>query len=155
MNIQNIRVLFAAQYAAPYLGNFMRSLILLEEQIKKRYHGECAYALPKAAAEQSWAAEFETNHKVYYTGEEHQLINSAEAEEIVADFKPSIVHTHFEGYDVPMYNAIQKIDKNIREVWHMHDHLSLHPHPLKAILVARAHFKHYGKPVIHSVLRGG
>jgi glycosyltransferase involved in cell wall biosynthesis len=104
---------------------------------------------------QSWASDFESKHKVYYTGDDEKLITTDEAEQIVADFRPTIVHTHFEGYDIPMYNAIQKIDKQIREVWHMHDRLSLHPHPLKAIIVAMSHFKHYGKPVIHSALMGG
>jgi glycosyltransferase involved in cell wall biosynthesis len=104
---------------------------------------------------QSWASDFESKHKVYYTGDDEKLITTDEAEQIVADFRPTIVHTHFEGYDIPMYNAIQKVDKQIREVWHMHDHLSLHPHPLKAIIVAMSHFKHYGKPMIHSVLWGG
>lgn len=46
------------------------------------------------------------------------------------EYMPTLVHTHFDGYDL----AVNKVFFNgVKIVWHMHNHLSYVNHPLKAI----------------------
>ncbi len=147
MNLQNKHILFAAQYAPPYAGNFIASLIALENLLKEQYNATCAYLLPRKACEQSWMDDFTTGRQVYFSGDGQVLIHDREADEIFSRFKPDLIHTHFEGYDVPMYEAVKRSGRCIRQVWHMHDALKFHPNPLKAVYQVFCFAKHYGKPI--------
>lgn len=54
---------------------------------------------------------------------------------------PTLVHTHFDGYDL----AVNKVFFNgVKIVWHMHNHLSYVNHPLKAIYQMWCFLQHYG-----------
>jgi len=144
MNLTNKRVLFAAQYAAPYEGNFLVSLMSLEDILTSRYGCECAYLLPAKASRQQWAAGFTAGHRVFFSGDSTSLIRPDEADRVLSEFQPDLVHTHFEGYDIPLYQAVRRSGKSIRQVWHMHDTLAFHDNPLKAAYQTYTYFRHYG-----------
>lgn len=148
MNLTNVRILFAAQYAAPYLGNFLNSLSELEKTLKRRFNADCAYLFPVKASKQKWYDDFTSIHKVYLSGNENTLIFANEADRILKDFVPTIIHTHFDGYDLPLDKAVKRNKMDTRQIWHMHDFLSYHSNILKHIYQKYCFFKHYGLPMM-------
>lgn len=145
MNLQNCKILIAAQYAAPYEGNFIASLKELQNRIKTVYNGECAFVFPKTMVSQPWASDFIQNNKVFIT---ESLKDEAEFEKIVFDYEPSLVYTHFEGYDNAFRKSIKRLSKPVRTVWHMHDTLGFNPNIVKALYQAGCFFRHYGIPFL-------
>lgn len=148
MNLVNARVLIAAQYAAPYEGNFIASLKNLQNRLADDYNAICTFAFPFAMASQPWAENFISNNEVYLTGASNALISKTEASDIINKFKPTLIYTHFEGYDRPMAYAAARASYPIRQVWHMHDTLAFHPNIVKAAYQLLAFFKHYGLPMM-------
>lgn len=153
MNLHNKRILFAAQYAAPYLGNFVNSLVSLEQRLKESYNSECAYLFPVQAKEREWFASFASSHKVFLSGDSYVLITSEQAQSIIAEYRPDIIHTHFEGYDMPLSEAVRVLGSKAKVVFHMHDWLSYLKNPLKNIVLKWIFFRHYGLPVIRASKR--
>lgn len=154
MNLKNARVLIASQFAAPYEGNFISSLKVLQRVMKERYNTECAYAFPRAMASQPWADDFMKANEVFLTGSQNVLISPYEADDIMRKFKPTLVYTHFEGYDTAMLKAIRRSGVSAKLVWHMHDTLSYQRNILKAAYQSVMFFKHYGLPFL-LMKRGG
>lgn len=139
MNITKSRVLFIAQYAAPYQGNFLASLVALEFLLKTQYHCEIAYVFPSSARKQKWMNSFLKEHMVYYTCDDVKL-SLKDLERINKDFRPTLVHTHFDGYDLP----VKAVFVHSICVWHMHNHLGYLLNPLKAIYQFWLFWIHYG-----------
>ena len=155
MQLNNARVLFAAHYCAPYEGNFISSLIYLESKLKERYSAECAYLFPAKMLEQPWAEEFRKKHTCFYStgeGDSKKLITGQEADDVLTDFHPTLIHTHFEGYDIPLYEAVKRSERKIRQVWHMRDTLTFQKNPLKSIYQCLCYFRHYGLPMLTTSL---
>ena len=61
-------VLQVCAYAAEYPGNFIRSLELLESELKKLGH-DTVYAFPEAAKAREWCKSIENRTAVYYLPE--------------------------------------------------------------------------------------
>lgn len=140
MNIRNGRLLCIAQYAAPYEGNFIASLEALEAILCKEYKCEVAYVFPGLASSQAWIHKFMLEHRTFFTC--NDVCHSyTELEKIREEYMPTLVHTHFDGYDL----AVNKVFFNgVKIVWHMHNHLSYVNHPLKAIYQMWCFLQHYG-----------
>ncbi|MBP3482195.1 MAG: hypothetical protein J6K28_02240 [Alistipes sp.] len=142
MRLNNKRILFAAQYAAPYEGNFIAALRLLESSLKTSYDAECAYVFPENAEHQSWMNAFSSSHKVYFTDNDVPKTETG-LKHIIEDFDPDIIHTHFDGYDVPVYNAVRSTGKQIKQIWHLHDYLTYQSNPLKKLYQIICFYRHY------------
>lgn len=140
MNIRNGRLLCIAQYAAPYEGNFIASLEALEAILCKEYKCEVAYVFPRLASSQAWIHKFMLEHRTFFTC--NDVCHSyTELEKIREEYMLTLVHTHFDGYDL----AVNKVFFNgVKIVWHMHNHLSYVNHPLKAIYQMWCFLQHYG-----------
>ena len=140
MNIRNGRLLCIAQYEAPYEGNFIASLEALEAILCKEYKCEVAYVFPRLASSQAWIHKFMLEHRTFFTC--NDVCHSyTELEKIREEYMPTLVHTHFDGYDL----AVNKVFFNgVKIVWHMHNHLSYVNHPLKAIYQMWCFLQHYG-----------
>lgn len=140
MNIRNGRLLCIAQYAAPYEGNFIASLEALEAILCKEYKCEVAYVFPRLASSQAWIHKFMLEHRTFFAC--NDVCHSyTELEKIREEYMPTLVHTHFDGYDL----AVNKVFFNgVKIVWHMHNHLSYVNHPLKAIYQMWCFLQHYG-----------
>lgn len=65
MMIDNINILFVAQYAASYEGNFVQSLVCLENSLKKDYNCKVAYVFPNSAKNKAWYGNFIEKHLTY------------------------------------------------------------------------------------------
>ena len=63
MDIKGRTVVHLAQYAAPYLGNFVKSLMHLEERLKKD-GGNMVYVFPPQAGDCAWFEDFASKHEV-------------------------------------------------------------------------------------------
>lgn len=148
MNLNKVRVLIAAHYAAPYEGNFIASLKNLQKRLVSEFDAECAFVFPNNMSIQPWADAFISVNRVYLTGSHKRLISRSESDNIIRLFKPDLIYTHFEGYDIPLLYAMIRAKKNIRQAWHMHDALAFQSNKVKAMYQLWAFFKHYGWPML-------
>lgn len=145
MDLKNKTIVHIAQYAAPYEGNFIKSLNFLETSLAEA-GCKMAFVFPEKAKQQSWWSNFAENHIVYNT--RNDVGNSAqELFYIFEREKPTIVHTHFEGYDIPTKIASEKFRKKYgiapRNVWHLHDYFTYVKNPIKKLYQKWCFFKHY------------
>lgn len=106
----------------------------------KEYKCEVAYVFPRLASSQAWIHKFMLEHRTFFTC--NDVCHSyTELEKIREEYMPTLVHTHFDGYDL----AVNKVFFNgVKIVWHMHNHLSYVNHPLKAIYQMWCFLQHYG-----------
>ena len=147
MELDKKTVLFVAQYAAPYEGNFIKSLVALESELQNNYRAKVIYVFPEKIQQTDWASSFCSKHKVY-------VVNNTPANsisEFLNIFKaenPVLVHTHFDGYDIPVARALKSYRKEsgaeVKIVWHLHNHLSYVSNPLKKVYQWFCFVRHYG-----------
>ena len=148
MDIKGTTVVHLAQYAAPYLGNFVKSLMRLEARLAKA-GGRMVYVFPPQARDCAWFEDFASVHKVYAVLPGKAGV--ADIETIIKKYKGKVLmHTHFEGYDEAVCKAIRRSRRDIPVVWHLHDHLSYQPNILKALYQRWCFFRHYCLPTLRS-----
>jgi len=116
-----MKILQVCAYAAPYEGNFMKSLFALEKVLVTKGF-EVVYAFPEKAKSIMWCQRLAQNHTIYYlplSGARLYPATYILFKRIYQD-NPDIiiVHSHFELYDVP---ATAMAPKNIQIYWHLHD----------------------------------
>lgn len=134
-------VVHLAQYAAPYLGNFVKSLMCLERRIAGA-GGRMIYVFPPQASGCAWFDDFASCHIVRLVKPEPEGV--ADIESIIKKFNGKVLmHTHFEGYDEAVCKAVRHSGYDIPVVWHLHDHLSYQPNILKALYQRWCFFRHY------------
>lgn len=149
MELRNKKIIHFAQYSAPYEGNFILSLRMLEKVLLQNYKCKMVYVFPENAKYQHWMNTFLLYHTVYFTLDDlHQSIPA-----IIDIFKkeiPDLVHTHFDGYDIPVMKSkeiylseFKKYDLKI--VWHLHNHLSYHNNWIKKIYQLYYFWNHYNR----------
>lgn len=117
-------VLQVCAYGATYAGNFIASLEALEESLAKR-NIRTIYAFVGRAGEQEWCKKIEKRTKVYYLPEAKARILPKTYETFRKIYKEndiSIVHSHFELYDIP---ATVMAKPGTKIFWHLHDPIKL------------------------------
>lgn len=116
-------ILQVCAYAAPYEGNFIKSLKMLGDKLKQKGH-RMIYAFPENAKEMQWCKELETITDVYYLplAKARMRIKTYYTLNTICKNNPDlkIVHSHFELYDIPV---ILMVSNNIKVFWHLHDAL--------------------------------
>lgn len=113
-------VLQVCAYGAAYGGNFIASLEALEAELNKR-DIRTIYAFVGRAGEQAWCREIEKRTKVYYLPESKARILPKTYQifkQIYRENDISIVHSHFELYDIP---ATVMAKPGTKIFWHLHD----------------------------------
>ena len=113
-------VLQVCAYGATYAGNFIASLEALEAELAKR-NIRTIYAFVGRAGEQEWCKKIEQRTKVYYLPEAKARILPKTYEAFRRIYKEndiSIVHSHFELYDIP---ATVMAKPGTKIFWHLHD----------------------------------
>lgn len=146
MNLKESKIIYFAQYAAPYPGNFIRSLISLADTLKQNYNSDIFFVFPESAKKTAWIESFSTNYTTFYTSDDVE--NSSDMIcQIIKKIIPNIVHTHFDGYDIPVTKVVREIciEKmiNISIVWHLHDHFSFQKNILKKFYQYYCFYRHY------------
>ena len=113
-------VLQVCAYGAVYGGNFIASLETLEAELNKR-DIRTIYAFIGRAGDQDWCREIEKRTKVYYLPEAKARILPKTYQifkQIYRENDISIVHSHFELYDIP---ATVMAKPGTKIFWHLHD----------------------------------
>jgi len=113
-------VLQVCAFGAEHPGNFIASLEALENALERK-GVKTIYAFVERAADKEWCKRICQRTKVYFLPEAkarilpktYQLMRKIYAENDV-----SIVHTHFELYDIP---ATVTAPKHTKVFWHLHD----------------------------------
>lgn len=135
-------VLHCAQYAAPYAGNFIRSLTALENRLSS-FGIEMAYVFPSEASSQLWWKSFVSAHIAYCVDCGLNAAHTQKLAAIIQKTNPFIIHTHFEGYDELVVRSVKCINSDACIVWHMHDVLTYHQNPLKRLYQHWCFYRHY------------
>lgn len=122
MDLHNKKITFILALNCKYGGNLIPSLMYLAESLTFKHNAKVSWVLPQQE-KAAWIIETESKYRVYYTTapydkSEDELFN------ILYEIKPDLVHTHFELYDICVAKAISRIDKEIKQVWHVHDIMS-------------------------------
>lgn len=114
-----MNVLQIAAYCADFPGNFIFSLLCIDEEIKKQ-GGNVIYAFPNEARDKSWCIELQKQRRVYFLPLAKARLNLKtyfEIRRICRHEEIEIIHSHFELYDIPsIFTPIK-----VKIVWHMHD----------------------------------
>lgn len=148
MDIKGTTAVHLAQYAAPYLGNFVKSLMLLEKRLAKS-GGGMVYVFPPQARDCVWFEGFASEHEVSLIQPGKAGVAAIEA--VIKKYKGNVLmHTHFEGYDEAVCKAVRRSGCDIPVVWHLHDHLSYQPNVLKVLYQRLCFFRHYYLPTLRS-----
>ncbi len=116
-------ILQVCAYAAPYEGNFIKSLKALEKVYNEK-GAQTVYAFPESARNISWCKELEKHTDVYYlplTKARIKINTYLILKNIYSKYEDlKIIHSHFELYDAPV---VLTAPKNVKVFWHLHDAL--------------------------------
>ena len=115
-------VLQVCAFAAPNGGNFIASLTHLENRLKEQGI-DTIYAFADGAEGKPWCQEIQKRTKVYFlpTAKARILPKTYRIfRQIYRENNISIMHSHFELYDMP---ATVMAPKGIKIFWHLHDAL--------------------------------
>lgn len=122
MDLQQKNILFACCYEAQYGGNFIKMLISLGNTLKIKFNAKVFFLFPKQI-EKKWLVELKEHFQIGYTCKPYSKSTNDILAKII-EWDIDIVHTHFEGYDIPVAKAIRKSGREVKMVWHLHDYIS-------------------------------
>lgn len=118
-------ILQVCAFAAPNAGNFIACLTRLEKALdEKGVH--TIYAFCDGAQDKDWCKEIQKRTEVYFLPTRHARIlpeTYQKMKEIYAKHDVSVVHSHFELYDIP---ATIMAPKGVKVFWHLHDAVQEH-----------------------------
>jgi hypothetical protein len=126
-----MKIIHISQFSAPFKGGFISALESLKNSFTVRI-----FCFPLSCKHNEWMNEFISCHTVYFLNDD---VNESIKEilEILILEEPDIVHSHFDGYDIPVVKAIKrfrlKSKKKINVIWHKHNFYTYHPNPIKKI----------------------
>lgn len=116
-------ILQVCAYAAPYEGNFIKSLKILGKVYAEK-GVKMIYAFPESARNISWCRDLERYTDVYYLPLARARIKLNTYRGLKNIYKKypdlAIIHSHFELYDAPVSLTAPK---SVRVFWHLHDAL--------------------------------
>lgn len=146
-----MKILQVCAYAAPYEGNFIKSLKALGEALEERGH-EMLYAFPETAKNIPWCQELAKQAKVYFLPLAKARIRPSTYLTLRRIYRENptigIVHSHFELYDVPV---TWSFPGKVKIFWHLHDALEMYS-DLKNRLVHKLQYGWFhGRAVLLSV----
>lgn len=113
-------VLQVCAFAAEYPGNFIATLSELERELAKK-EIKTIYAFPQRASGMNWCKELCARTKVYFLPEANARIlpeTYNAFRKIYMENDVSLMHSHFELYDMP---ATLMAPKSTKIFWHLHD----------------------------------
>ncbi|MGZ9675079.1 glycosyltransferase [Flavobacterium sp. GNP001] len=138
-------VIHCCQYAAPYKGAFINSLQRLEELNQGKM--DFVYVFPEDTKATPWVNKFMDDHKVFFTKKDVRK-SSEVLLEIFKNVRPTIVHTHFDGYDIPVTQAKNKYLRatkvDVKLIWHLHNTIEYQSNFVKRCYQFFVFKYHYG-----------
>lgn len=119
-----MKIMQICAYAAPYEGNFIKSLKYLNNDLQK-FGYETIYVFPETAKTIEWCKHLEKTNIVYYLPLARARIKIKTYIMLKNIFNNhpdiKIAHSHFELYDIPLTMVAPK---NVKVFWHLHDAIS-------------------------------
>lgn len=141
-----MKVLHICAYAAPYAGNFIKSLLFLEKELKKK-NCETIFCFPEKCKDLEWCSSLEFSHTVYYVPLAKARTKLKTYSVIKRIFKENpdilVAHSHFELYDEPLAIIAPK---NVKVFWHVHDAIGNYLHGIYK-LIWKLHYNLFIKNV--------
>ena len=137
-------VLQVCAYGAAYAGNFIASLEALETSLSDRGI-RTIYAFVGRAGDQQWCKKIEQRTKVYYLPEAKARILPETYRifrRIYRENDISIVHSHFELYDVP---ATVMAKPGTKIFWHLHDPIQISKQSRSRRILTKTQYSIVGK----------
>lgn len=122
MELNNKKITFVIAMICQYGGNLIPSLLYLSDYLTKNFNAKISWILPYQE-EAEWIKKIKSRYQVFYTHNPYDKTTD-ELYNILNQVEPDLVHTHFEVYDICVAKAIKRIDKEIKQVWHVHDIMS-------------------------------
>ena len=112
-------VLQYSDYAAPYGGNFMRSILNLSNTLKE-HEIATVYLFPNMAKDKEWIQDLSKTAKVYfYTG--NILSDFRLLYKIVKENKIGIIHSHYlQSKNHLLVNLLQMLRPSVKKITHFH-----------------------------------
>lgn len=121
-----MKVLQVCAYAAPYEGNFIKSLKALQNKLSG-YSVETVYAFPESAKNIQWCEELSKTNKVYFLPLSKASVRLSTRRILKRIYKENpdigIIHSHFELYDIPV---VLTAPKSVKVFWHLHDAIQIY-----------------------------
>ena len=115
-------VLQVCAFGAPNPGNFIASLFALEKRLTDKGYSTI-YAFAETAKDKAWCKDLCKDHRVYFLPVAKARILPSTyivLKKIYKENDVSIVHSHFELYDIPVTVTAPK---GVKIFWHLHDPL--------------------------------
>ena len=144
-----MNILQVCAFAAPYEGNFMKSLYALDQRLAEMGHNTI-YAFCEYASDKPWVHELQKRRKVFFLPQRYARIHPStyfKLRIIIKDERVDIVHSHFELYDLPLGVILPK---NCAMFWHLHDTIedNYAKRSLLRKLLFKLHYKTFSKKAI-------
>lgn len=126
----NKKVMFLCDYISLYGGNFVPSLMALEDALKEK-EISCIYVFPEEASERFWFKKLEEMGKCIETYMFHgtKIQKIREIKGLVDKYKVSILHSHFTSVTAVEFLAVS--NPNLRVFIHIHSDFDLGTYGLK------------------------
>ncbi|MCD7809715.1 MAG: glycosyltransferase family 4 protein [Erysipelotrichaceae bacterium] len=115
-----MKILQVCAFGAPNAGNFIASLLVLENNLKNKGF-ETIYAFAETAKNKKWCQQICKTHKVYFLPVAKARILPKTYlifKKIYDENDIQIAHSHFELYDIP---CTITAPKGVTVFWHLHD----------------------------------
>ena len=156
MNLQKKHICYVSSFAAPYAGNFILMQKALAERLVREYDAQVYFIFPEQK-ESDWLKDLSGRYEVAFV-DAFAKDSPEQIRELFEKWEIDIVHTHFESYDIPVSKAVTKTNRDIRQVWHLHDYVDLNKKGrlkslkrLKTSFRYWIHYRYYGR---HAYLIG-
>lgn len=108
-----MNIALLASYAAPYSGNFIPSVLLLNKKVKEK-GGKIVFVFPEEAKAQEWTSLFK-GEKVYYLSYAPYSFSTIKVLKKIFKYEqPDVIYSHFCGWDISSRIAAPFT----RSVWH-------------------------------------
>lgn len=142
-----MKILQICAYAAPYGGNFIKSLIALASEAKID-NVETIFCFPERNRKIQWCKDLESSYKIYYVPLAHARFLPKTYIMLKRIFRenPDIAyaHSHFELYDTPLSLMAPK---GVKVFWHLHDAIGTYLHGIHK-LIWKLHYSLFSKRAI-------
>ena len=115
-----MKVIYISNFYTEFKSAFISQLELLAENIISD-GGEVVFIFPIKSKKLNWCKKLNYKYRVEFVScidRRNKKLVINELKEIFSIYKPNIIHSHFDGYDVPITKAASK---DVIKIYHRHN----------------------------------
>lgn len=133
MIMKRMNVLVVADYAAPYKGSFMSSMLTLREVREARGGGYTYFCLPLEAKKKDWIGEF--GKVVYFRRNVFSFREVFAISDFVRKKKIGVIYTHFCQKKMMLtLKLVKMLNPKVKIVEHLRNHFNTAKNPIRRTL---------------------